>query len=468
MITTGRAAYQIEERVAEYVGLSSDSKTDNDVIIQPHNGDIFREIDTGNIFRYNEETGSWVQQPAQGGGGGSQTTGVTSFNGRTGAVTPAQGDYTAALVGAVDKAGDTMTGNLDMSGNQIRGVLSIVANGSTGNAGVQFASNGNFTNIVCGVSTSASFSANAVDFYNHNLDRVNSINMTSESTIEDANYIGGNVEENNRTALDFSVVNEATLWAQGNKRLTVNGIGIDANASVLSNLGAPVQDNDAARKIDVDTVGNTVNEIIDGTEPLPYLPDNGGTLSGPLNMGNNKITMGGTPTETTDVTNKGYVDGVVKVVSDEVDGILAGTTPVALPIATETHLGGIKVGAGLSIDDEGVLSSNESAVLNSLPEQMMVDIVNVQRTETTNTAEIQIADKQPDGTYTTADHHGVITLIPAGMGPDGVNGAGLMTASDKAKLDGLPVPTAEDEGKLLVVQNGQYVLVTISSILGGA
>lgn len=388
MITTGRAAYQIEERVAEYVGLSSDSKTDNDVIIQPHNGDIFREIDTGNIFRYNEETASWVQQPDQGGGGGSQTTGVTSFNGRTGAVTPAQGDYTAALVGAVDKAGDTMTGNLDMSGNQIRGVLSIVANGSTGNAGVQFASNGNFTNIVCGVSTSASFSANAVDFYNHNLDRVNSINMTSESTIEDANYIGGNVEENNRTALDFSVVNEATLWAQGNKRLTVNGIGIDANASVLSNLGAPVQDNDAARKIDVDTVGNTVNEIIDGTEPLPYLPEDGGTLSGPLNMGTNKITMGGTPTEIVDVTNKGYVDGVVKVVSDEVDGILAGTTPVAIPVATETHVGGIKPGAGTAVSGDGTL-----------------------------------------------------TII-------------------------VPVPTAEDEGKILVVEGGQYVLKTLTEIQG--
>ena len=437
MITTGRAAYQIEERVAEYVGLSSDSKTDNDVIIQPHNGDIFREIDTGNIFRYNEETGSWVQQPAQGGGGGSQTTGVTSFNGRTGAVTPAQGDYTAALVGAVDKAGDTMTGNLDMGGNQIRGVLSMVANGSTGNAGVQFASNGNFTNIVCGVSTSASFSANAVDFYNHNLDRVNSINMTSESTIEDANYIGGNVEENNRTAIDFTTENAVGIWAQGTKQVNIDANGVNVNGnnitgvnaivaegSTVDNIkfesngeivgiicggdrsatftansidayehriarvGEPLSDTDAARKTDVDTVANTVNDIIDGTEPLPYLPEDGGTLSGPLNMGTNKITMGGTPTEIVDVTNKGYVDGVVKVVSDEVDGILAGTTPVAIPVATETHVGGIKPGAGTAVSGDGTL-----------------------------------------------------TII-------------------------VPVPTAEDEGKILVVEGGQYVLKTLTEIQG--
>ena len=105
-------------------------------------------------------------------------------------------------------------------------------------------------------------------------------------------------------------------------------------------------------------------------------------------MGTNKITMGGTPTETTDVTNKGYVDGVVKVVSDEVDGILAGTTPVAIPVATETHVGGIKPGAGTAVSGDGTLS-----------------------------------------------------II-------------------------VPVPTAEDEGKILVVEGGQYVLKTLTEIQG--
>lgn len=83
----------------------------------------------------------------------------------------------------------------------------------------------------------------------------------------------------------------------------------------------------------------------------------GGTLTGALNMGNNKITMGATPTVTTDVTNKGYVDGVVRVVSDEVDGIIAGTTPISVPIATDAKVGGVKIGAGLSVDGEGTLST---------------------------------------------------------------------------------------------------------------
>ena len=360
-------------------------------------------------------------------------------------------------------SGGTMSGNIDMSGSQIRGVRSIAAEGTTGNAGIQFASNGNFTNIVCGVSTSASFSANAVDFYNHNLDRVNSVNMTGEATIEDADYIGGNVEEASRTAIDFTTENAVGIWAQGEERVVVDANGVSVNGNDITGVnnvvaegstvdglrlenngatarilcggttsisfsenaidayehrvvrvGEPINNTDAARKQDVDavqtavdTVSETVDGIIDGTEAIPYLPDDytppiatsttvgvvkpgtnlevtadgtlnytgsttsgitqteadarylqltGGTLTGPLTMGNNKITMGGTPTETTDVTNKGYVDGVVKVVSDEVDGILAGTTPVAIPAATETHVGGIKPGAGTTVSSDGTLT----------------------------------------------------------------------------------------------------------------
>ena len=263
-------------------------------------------------------------------GGGGSTAGVSSFNGRTGAVTPAQGDYTAALVGAVDKAGDTMTGDLDMSGNDVTGLHSVIAEGST-NSGLLFESNGTIVGVVTGGTRSATFTANAIDAYEHQITRV----------------------------------------------------------------GEPLNDTDAARKQDVDavqtavdTVSETVNDILDGTEAIPYLPDNGGTLTGALNMGNNKITMGATPTETTDVTNKGYVDGVVKVVSDEVDGILAGTTPVAIPVATETHIGGIKPGAGTAVSGDGTL-----------------------------------------------------TII-------------------------VPVPTAEDNGKILVAENGTYVLKTLAEIQG--
>ena len=72
-----------------------------------------------------------------------------------------------------------------------------------------------------------------------------------------------------------------------------------------------------------------------------------------------------------------------------------------------------------------------------MPDEILSEIVNVQRTETTNTAEIRIFTKQENGTYSPNVQHGVLTLIPAGQGPDGVNGAGLMSAADKQKLDSI-------------------------------
>ena len=358
-------------------------------------------------FEVNYSTNS-ISLTGQGGGG---VAGVSSFNGRTGAVVPVATDYPPSLIGAVNKTGDTMTGNLDMNGNKVTGVSSIVADGATGNAGIQFTYNGDYTDIVCGVSTSVSFGANAVDFKNHDLDNVNSINMTNEAAVEDANYIGGNVEETNRTAIDFTTENAVGIWAQGTKQVNIDANGVNVNGNnitgvksivaegstvdnimfesdgaivgiicegtrsatftanaidaynhTITRVGEPLNDTDAARKVDVDTVANTVNDIIDGTEILPYLSEDGGTLSGPLNMGTNKITMGGTPTETTDVTNKGYVDGVVKVVSDEVDSIIAGTTSISIPIATDTKVGGVKIGAGLSVDGEGTLTTAQTYV----------------------------------------------------------------------------------------------------------
>lgn len=81
--------------------------------------------------------------------------------------------------------------------------------------------------------------------------------------------------------------------------------------------------------------------------------------------------------------------------------------------------------------------SGIQAVIDSLPEEFMSEITSVERTETTNVAQIRLSIKQPDGTYSTSDEHGVLTLIGAGQGVDGKQGAGLMTLADKQKLDSI-------------------------------
>lgn len=58
----------------------------------------------------------------------STTTMVTSFNGRTGVVSPASGDYTAAQVGALPATGGTVSGDLTVTGN-----LRLKGSGNYGN-----------------------------------------------------------------------------------------------------------------------------------------------------------------------------------------------------------------------------------------------------------------------------------------------------------------------------------------------
>lgn len=121
MVTLQRAALQKEYRNAEWCCLSTDDKA----TINAKNGDILYEIDTGTEYRYNDTAGSWVAQPGES-GGGTEPTGVTSFNGRTGAVTPADGDYTAAQVGARPDTwtpNATEVGALPITGGTMTGAL---------------------------------------------------------------------------------------------------------------------------------------------------------------------------------------------------------------------------------------------------------------------------------------------------------------------------------------------------------
>ena len=54
------------------------------------------DLGTNNIIRFNSDDSS-----TGGSSGGGTTAGVTKFNGRSGAVLPQSGDYTAAMVGAI-------------------------------------------------------------------------------------------------------------------------------------------------------------------------------------------------------------------------------------------------------------------------------------------------------------------------------------------------------------------------------
>lgn len=73
MITIYRNARRTIKNVPDFCGLSSDEKP-----MEAKNGSTFLEIDTGNIFKFDEEGKNWYEQP-QGGGGSGGTTDYTQL-----------------------------------------------------------------------------------------------------------------------------------------------------------------------------------------------------------------------------------------------------------------------------------------------------------------------------------------------------------------------------------------------------
>lgn len=75
-------------------------------------------------------------------------------------------------------------------------------------------------------------------------------------------------------------------------------------------------------------------------------------MTGDLNMGGHKITNLGAPTNANDAVRQADL----KIVSDEVDGIISGTTGITLAPATTTKIGGVIVGDGIEVAEDGTIS----------------------------------------------------------------------------------------------------------------
>ena len=109
-----------------------------------------------------------------------------------------------------------------------------------------------------------------------------------------------------------------------------------------------------------------------GTGSGDFMADGTVPMSGALQMGGNRITNVGAPTADTDAVRQSDL----KAVSDEVDKILDGTTPVAIPAATTAKIGGVIVGEGLSVEADGTVSAESQLPAGGTAGQVLTKTAN--------------------------------------------------------------------------------------------
>ena len=223
--------------------------------------------------------------------------------GVTGLSTLASLNSTTSTLGSVTVGGSGNNGS-------INGVVIGNTNPST-IAGTTVSASSGFTGDLTGnVAGNVTASSGTSTFNNATVNGTLTASLTGNVT--------GNV-----TSSGTSTFNNVTISG------TLNMDG--GTTATIQNLSAPVNPNDAARKTDVDTaVANlvdtapaaldTLNELAAAINDdanfsttitnsiATKLPLAGGTMTGAIDMGSQKITTTYTPINTADLTNKSYVD----------------------------------------------------------------------------------------------------------------------------------------------------------------
>ena len=97
----------------------------------------------------------------------------------------------------------------------------------------------------------------------------------------------------------------------------------------------------------------TVYNGVNGTGSGDFLADGSVAMTGDLNAGGHRLTNVGAPTAASDAVRQSDLQAV----SDEIDAIIAGTTPVNIPAATEAKAGVVKPGDHLSVETDGTLNA---------------------------------------------------------------------------------------------------------------
>lgn len=103
---------------------------------------------------------------------------------------------------------------------------------------------------------------------------------------------------------------------------------INMGGQKITNVGNPTENTDVANKIFVDTAFQTLESEM-GTTLAGYLQLKGGTMTGVLDMGGHYIQNVETPQTDDEAANKGYVDGQVEGLQSTVNSSLNNYLPLS-------------------------------------------------------------------------------------------------------------------------------------------
>ena len=198
----------------------------------------------------------------------------------------------------VSKAGDTMTGALNISmGESEISIANASIELNTGSNGVAVGEIPTDTPTY-GIRSNSdlSFIANGnINLANSNAGEA--LKITNVATPTDSN------DAANKQYVDNAVSGAGGGDFMANGSIPATG-DFNMNNHKITNLSAPTEYQDVANKEYVDS---KVNSAGNGK----FLPLAGGTVTGSVSMSNNKITSLGNPTIGTDAANKAYVDNAV-------------------------------------------------------------------------------------------------------------------------------------------------------------
>ena len=198
----------------------------------------------------------------------------------------------------VSKAGDTMTGALNISmGESEISIANASIELNTGSNGVTVGEIPTDTPTYGILSNSdLSFIANGnINLVNYNAGEA--LKITNVATPTDSN------DAANKQYVDNAVSGAGGGDFMANGSIPATG-DFNMNNHKITNLSAPTEYQDVTNKEYVDS---KVNSAGNGK----FLPLAGGTVTGSVSMSNNKITSLGNPTIGTDAANKAYVDNAV-------------------------------------------------------------------------------------------------------------------------------------------------------------